>query len=51
MTDIHSHIIYDVDDGSYTIEESIALIKKLKSVGFDNIIMTTHYIDGSHYSS
>ena len=51
MTDIHSHIIYDVDDGSYTIEESIALIKKLKSVGFDNIIMTPHYIDGSHYSS
>ena len=51
MTDIHSHIIYNVDDGSYSIEESIALIKALKSVGFDNIIMTPHYIDGSYYVS
>ena len=51
MTDIHSHIIYDVDDGSYSIEESIALIKELKSVGFDNIIMTPHYISNTDYSS
>ncbi len=51
MTDVHSHIIYDVDDGSYSLEESIALIKKLKEVGFDNIIMTPHYISGTEYSS
>ena len=51
MTDIHSHIIFDVDDGSSSIEESIKLIKELKSVGFDNIIMTPHYIEGSEYSS
>ena len=51
MTDLHSHIIFDVDDGSNSIEESIELIKKLKSVGFDNIIMTPHYIEGSDYCS
>ena len=51
MTDLHSHIIYDVDDGSSSIEESIALIKELKSIGFTNIIMTPHYIEGSEYSS
>ena len=51
MTDIHSHIIFDVDDGSSSIEESIKLIKELKSVGFNNIIMTPHYIEGSEYSS
>ena len=51
MTDVHSHIIYNVDDGSYSLEESIMLIKKMKSVGFDNIIMTPHYIDGSRYVS
>ena len=28
MIDIHSHIIYDVDDGSSSIEASISLIKK-----------------------
>ena len=49
MTDIHSHLIYDVDDGSKTIEESIELIKRLNEVGFNNIIMTPHYIEGSEY--
>ena len=51
MTDIHSHIIFDVDDGSKDINESIALLKELKSVGFDNIIMTPHYIEGTNYCS
>ena len=51
MTDIHSHIIFDVDDGSKDINESIALLKELKSVSFDNIIMTPHYIEGTNYCS
>ena len=29
MTDIHSHILFNVDDGSKNIEESITLLKKL----------------------
>ena len=49
MTDIHSHIIYGIDDGSTSQEESIKLIKKLNEVGFNNIIMTPHYIEGSEY--
>lgn len=51
MTDLHSHIIFDVDDGSSSIEESLQLLKGLKSVGFDNVIMTPHYIEGSEYCS
>ena len=51
MTDIHSHLIYDVDDGSSSVDESIQLIKGLHDVGFDNIIMTPHYIEGSEYCS
>ena len=51
MTDIHSHILFDVDDGSSSIEESIELLKKLKSVGFDNVILTPHYIESSDYTS
>ena len=51
MTDIHSHIIYDVDDGSSSIEESLELLKGLKSVGFTNVIMTPHYIEGTDYAS
>lgn len=51
MTDIHSHILFDVDDGSKSIEESIELLKKMKDIGFDNVILTPHYIEGSEYSS
>lgn len=51
MTDVHSHILFDVDDGSNNIEESIELLKKLKSIGFNNVILTPHYIEGSDYCS
>jgi protein-tyrosine phosphatase len=50
MTDVHSHILFDIDDGSNSIEESILLLKKLKEVGFDNVILTPHYIEGSDYN-
>lgn len=49
MIDIHSHIIYDIDDGCKTIEESIQTILKLKEIGFDKLILTPHYINGSNY--
>ena len=51
MTDIHSHIIYNVDDGSSSIDESVELIRMLNEVGFDNIIITPHYVPGSEYCS
>lgn len=51
MTDVHSHILFGVDDGSNSIEESITLLKGLKKVGFNNVILTPHYIEGSDYCS
>lgn len=51
MTDVHSHILFGVDDGSSSIEESITLLKRLKEVGFNNVILTPHYIEGSDYCS
>ena len=51
MTDIHSHILFDVDDGSRDIEESITLLKKMKDIGFKNVILTPHYIKDTEYSS
>lgn len=51
MTDVHSHILFGIDDGSRTIEESIELLKKLKSVGFNNVILTPHFILDSTYNS
>ena len=51
MTDVHSHILFGIDDGSRTISESIELLKKLKSVGFNNVILTPHFILDSIYNS
>lgn len=51
MTDTHSHILFDVDDGSSSIEESIELLKQLATIGFKHVILTPHYIEGSQYNS
>lgn len=51
MTDIHSHILFGVDDGSKTIEESISLLKELQKAGFDKVILTPHFIMDSNYNS
>ncbi len=40
--DLHSHLIPGIDDGSKTMEESIELIKRLKSFGYNKIITTPH---------
>ncbi len=45
MIDIHSHIIFDVDDGSKSIEQSIQIAQEAKEAGFDKIIVTPHYME------
>ncbi len=45
MIDFHSHIVYDVDDGSETIENSIDILKKAQDAGFKSIILTPHYME------
>jgi len=42
FTDIHSHILFGIDDGAKTIEESEFLMKSLKELGFKNVITTPH---------
>lgn len=44
MIDFHSHIVYEVDDGSDSIENSIELLRQAKKVGFNKIILTPHYM-------
>ena len=48
MIDVHSHIVFGVDDGAKTIEQSIEMIKEANLVGFDKIIATPHYME-SYY--
>ena len=51
MTDIHSHIINEIDDGSRSIEESIDLLTAMANVGFTDVVATPHYIEGSEYAA
>ena len=51
MTDIHSHLLFGVDDGSKTLEESLSVLRDMENEGFKNIILTPHYIKGSKYNS
>lgn len=51
MIDIHSHLLYGIDDGSKTIEESLSIIKELNKIGITDIILTPHYIKDTKYNS
>ena len=49
MKDIHSHLMYGIDDGSRSLEESIELLEKQEKKGITDIILTPHYIENSDY--
>ncbi|MBQ6979215.1 MAG: capsular biosynthesis protein [Clostridia bacterium] len=46
MIDIHSHIIPNIDDGSRSIEDSLAMLKTSAISGVSDIICTPHYREG-----
>lgn len=42
MTDLHSHILYGVDDGAPTFEMSIEMLRSACNAGTKNIVLTPH---------
>lgn len=42
MIDIHSHVIFDVDDGPKSLEESIQMLHSAVAEGITEIIFTSH---------
>ncbi len=40
--DLHSHLLPGIDDGAKTVEESLALIRRLQGMGFNRFITTPH---------
>ena len=42
MIDIHSHIIFSVDDGSKSLEQSIQYLKEAKKIGVNKVVCTPH---------
>lgn len=41
-TDVHSHLIPGIDDGSQTMEETIQLLNKFIDLGYEKVITTPH---------
>lgn len=41
-TDLHSHLIPGIDDGSKTMDESVMLVRELQSLGYKKLITTPH---------
>lgn len=46
--DLHSHLIPGIDDGAKTMEDSIAMIRGLKELGFKKIITSPHIMSGGY---
>ncbi len=44
--DIHSHIVFDVDDGSKSLEQSIKYLKEIKKIGMNKVVCTPHMKHG-----
>ena len=51
MVDLHSHILPNIDDGSKSRSESLAILRKAYENGMTDIVLTPHYIFGSTYNS
>lgn len=41
--DIHCHVLFDVDDGAKTLEQSIAMMRIAKEEGICGMILTPHF--------
>jgi protein-tyrosine phosphatase len=48
MVDIHSHILFETDDGAGSIEESLAMCRMAADDGVSVMVATPHAHDGVH---
>ena len=45
MIDLHSHILFETDDGSKSLEESVIMAREAYNSGFTTICCTPHYLE------
>ena len=50
-TDLHSHLIPEIDDGCESLESSISLIVKMKKLGYKKLIITPHVMSHKYPNS
>lgn len=51
MIDLHSHILYGIDDGPKEISASLDMLSAAIDVGFAHVVATPHYIHGTEFAS
>lgn len=51
MVDIHSHIIWEIDDGSKSKEMTIKMLKMAQIGGTSKIVATPHFLPERYYKS
>ncbi len=47
-TDLHSHLIPGIDDGSQSMEESLSLLGGMAALGYEKIITTPHIMSDAY---
>ncbi|MDF1516500.1 MAG: CpsB/CapC family capsule biosynthesis tyrosine phosphatase [Lutibacter sp.] len=45
FVDIHSHFLPNIDDGAKSMDESVALLRRMQGYGIKNIICTPHVME------
>lgn len=48
IIDIHSHILFGVDDGAKNIQESITLLRQAEKLGITDIVCSSHFYLGRY---
>jgi protein-tyrosine phosphatase len=50
VLDIHSHILWGLDDGAQTIEDTLQMAKAAVADGITHIVATPHHHDGKYFN-
>ena len=51
MIDMHCHLLFGIDDGSKSLNNSVKALSDLREIGYTDIILTPHYIQNTKYTS
>lgn len=51
MIDLHSHILFGIDDGSKDEATSLDMLSAASDAGFTHVVATPHYIHGTEFTS
>ena len=46
IIDVHCHLLYGVDDGPDSLEESVEMLRHARQQGLQSMILTPHYRHG-----